>query len=84
MSAKILHLAVAVDGPPAPVDGVIELLRDLLARAETGEIRAVAFVARCQDSTIEYGHVNAAEAGAWAPLLAGMACVQAQLVDGRP
>lgn len=81
--ATVHHLAVAVEGPPEPVPGVVDLLRDLLARAEKGEIRALAIVAQCNDSTIEYGHINSAEAGAWAPLLAGLVCVQSQLVEGR-
>lgn len=81
--ATVHHLAVAVEEPDAPAVAVVEHLRDLLARAEKGEIRALAIVAQCNDSTIEYGHINSAEAGAWAPLLAGLVCVQAQLVQGQ-
>lgn len=83
MSAIVVHLAVAEPATAAPVEAVVEHLRDLLARAEAGEIRAVSIVARCSDGSIEYGTTRGPACDGWAPLLAGLACLQADLVGDR-
>lgn len=82
--ATVHHLAVAVESSPEPVEGVVELLRDLLARAEAGEIRGVAVVAITGDKAIGYGHQHDRGDASWVSLLGGVTCLQAMLVEDRP
>lgn len=83
MSATILHLVVAESATDAPVDAVVERLREMLAQAESGELRGLAAVALMADGSIVYGHDHDRGGAAWARLLAGATCLQAHIVEAR-
>ena len=83
MKATVHRLAVADPVPDAPVEAIVERLRDLLTRAEAGEVRGLAACVLLVDGAIEYGHEHDGGDAAWARLLAGAACLQSQIVDAR-
>ena len=73
---NVTHLSLSAD---TPVASVVELLEDMLARAQTGEIRGVAIACvttdRCTSTAFERGD------GSIAMLMASTLYLQHRLVE---
>lgn len=55
MTDKIVSLFTGKSTGTEPVAELVEVLQDLLARAESGEIQALAFAGTCCDNTVVSG-----------------------------
>lgn len=71
--------ALRVIGPLGPELVVVEALEDLLQRARSGEIRALAFAACCTSGGVMHGHTLGD--GSLSVLVCGLRLAERDLLD---